>query len=236
MSVIHLQPHQPPLEPSTARQLTDSIKTDVDNLWHKLLGAYERDVHTALGYPSWHAYCKAEFGSGKSQSYRLLDAGRVAKAIETQSPDGERRPSEAQARKLAPILKEKGEEAVAHVWREAIDTHGPDPTGEQVEEVARAMGDLEPEPEPEPVPKAKTPSKVGRQQKEFRNALNALELGAEYVRNVLAFRSDEERARVQDLLDVDNETWQEWQRQASVIYLAGSQLRRAFNRKGGRRP
>lgn len=231
MSVIHLQPHQPPIEPTTARMVTDSIKTDVENLWHKLLGAYERNVHTALGYSSWHAYCKAEFNLGQSRAYQLLDAGKVAKAIETHSTSVESPKQEAAARKLAPILRKKGEEAVAQVWEQAVDKHGPDPTGEEVEEVARAMGDYEPEPPP-----AKPPRKLTRQQKEFRNAMSAMELWAEYVRNVLAYRSDEERARVQDLLSIDDETWEEWRRQAGLIYLAGSQLRRNFYRKGGRRP
>jgi hypothetical protein len=37
--------------------------------------------HTALGYSSWQAYCETEFGFGRSQSYRLLEAGRVAELV-----------------------------------------------------------------------------------------------------------------------------------------------------------
>src|SRR6266508_1440298 len=70
------------LGPSEARRLTDEVKQDAQALWKKLLALYEGDAHTALGYESWGAYAAEEFGVGQSQAYRLLDAGRVAEAIE----------------------------------------------------------------------------------------------------------------------------------------------------------
>lgn len=73
-----------------------------DELWHLLLQAYERRAHTALGYPSWGAYFEKEFGGGKRQAYRLLDAGRVVRAIEESSDPRVTRPTERQARELVP--------------------------------------------------------------------------------------------------------------------------------------
>ena len=70
------------LATAEARILTDNIKARAEELWHLLLHAYERGAHTALGYSSWGAYYEAEFGGKKSQAYRLLDSGRVVKALQ----------------------------------------------------------------------------------------------------------------------------------------------------------
>ena len=51
-------------------------------------------MHLALGYSSWRAYCKAEFGLSKSAAYRMLDNGRVLRVL-ADSPDwvpAQRRP------------------------------------------------------------------------------------------------------------------------------------------------
>jgi len=222
MSVIELRPREP-IEPENARALTDSIKRDIEGLWHRLLGAYEQNVHLTLGYPSWGAYCKSEFGTGSSQAYRLLDAGRVARAIEAHSPIGER-PNEGTARELSKVLREEGEEALAEVWEEIVDEHGPEPTAEKAREVVEARETT------------KKKKKLTAQQQEFANALNALELGAEYVQAALRWRSEGDKERTRALLAVDEETRAEWVRQTGVIYGAGSQLRRYFRREGGRQP
>lgn len=54
---------------------------------HAVLAARVRDAHTArvwtpLGYPSWEAYCDAEFGISRAQAYRLLDVARALGAIQ----------------------------------------------------------------------------------------------------------------------------------------------------------
>lgn len=219
MSVIQLRPREP-VDPENARALTDSIKQDIERLWHRLLGAYEQGVHLTLGYSNWAAYCKTEFGTGSSQAYRLLDAGRVARAIEAHSPIGERPKEESVARELTKVMREEGDEVMAQVWDEIVGEHGPEPTAEQTREAVEA----------------RKPKKLNRQQQEFANALRGLELGAEYVSTVLSARKNDEKERMQALLSVDDDTWDEWTRQASVIYGAGSQLRRYFIRKGGRRP
>lgn len=101
-------------EAKRARELTDQIKANADELWRLMLQAYEGGAHTALGYSSWGDYFETEFGGGKSQAYRVLDAGRVARALEDDSPIGERdddssvgkQLNEAQARALSPLVKE----------------------------------------------------------------------------------------------------------------------------------
>jgi hypothetical protein len=105
------------LSEGEARELTDSVKTDVQTLWANLLALYEGDAHTALGYASWSDYCAAEFGVGRSRSYQLLNAGRVLEVIESQSTDRglatelgsdvpreDSLPNEWQARELVPLL------------------------------------------------------------------------------------------------------------------------------------
>jgi hypothetical protein len=128
-----------PLGGSEARRLTDQVKRDAEALWAKLIELYERGAHTALGYSNWHEYAKAEFGFGRSQSYRLLDAGRVVEAI---PPVGEREPggrttverttsgnegpllNERQAREFVPLLREEDEEAVVELWTELREEFG----------------------------------------------------------------------------------------------------------------
>jgi hypothetical protein len=111
----------PLLGPDEARSLTDRIKARSEELWHLLLEAYEGAAHTALGYKSWGAYFEAEYGGGKSQAYRVLDAGRVVKAMEEDSPIGERPaiPNEYVARELAPL---KGDpETMNRVWGDVVE-------------------------------------------------------------------------------------------------------------------
>jgi hypothetical protein len=118
---------------SEARELTDKIKARSEELWDLLLEAYERKAHKALGYTSWGEYFGAEFGGGKSQAYRVLEAGRVVRVIADHSPIGER-PTESQARELAPLAKEDPE-AAAEAWSEALEKHGHDVTASDIREI-----------------------------------------------------------------------------------------------------
>jgi hypothetical protein len=115
----------PTFGPSEARRLTDGVKRDAQALWRKLIELYEGGAHTALNYPSWAEYCKAEFGFGRSHSYQLLDAGRVAGAIPQLR-------TEAQARELVPVLRQEDEEAVVDLWCELREEYGEQLTAEKV--------------------------------------------------------------------------------------------------------
>lgn len=212
---------------STARQLTDSIKADTESLWLRLLHAYEQGVHTALGYSSWGDYCQTEFGTGSNYAYRLLDAARVAKAIEEHLPIG--KPSnESVARQLVPLLKKKGEKAVADAWIEVVEEHGPEPTAEETHSTVTRRART---------PQGKKKKKPTREQEKFGNNLSAMALCAEYIIGTLGGTvshgaSQADRAATKALVDVDEETLALWQNQARVINAALCRLRRHIARKG----
>jgi phage N-6-adenine-methyltransferase len=107
------------------------VKRDAQALWQKLVDLHGGGAHSALGYESWHAYCAAEFGFGRSHSYRLLDAGRVAAAVPQLG-------NEAQARELVPVLRDDGEEALLEVWRELRTEYGEEITAEQIQRAVRS--------------------------------------------------------------------------------------------------
>jgi hypothetical protein len=116
----------PILGPSEARRLTNEVKRDAESLWRRLVELYDGGAHAALGYSSWKTYCEAEFGFGRSQSYRLLEAGRVAELI----PYGGM--NERQARELAPLRRDEDENAVVEVWNGARAEHGERLTAEKL--------------------------------------------------------------------------------------------------------
>ena len=93
------------LTTAEARALTDQIKDTTQRLYALVLDAYERRAWLALGYPSWRTYVQTEFAMSKSHAYRLLDHGRVVRALEQAagfSPIGEI--SEYDARQIKPQL------------------------------------------------------------------------------------------------------------------------------------
>jgi len=120
-----------------ARVLTDEVKVCAHELWFRLRQLHEGGAHTALGYSSWAAYCAAEFDMGASRAYQLLDAGRVAAAVDGHSTTVEPPANEAQARELAPVLRDEGEAAVVEVWRELRDEYGDDVTAKRVKQVVK---------------------------------------------------------------------------------------------------
>ncbi|MHA6686361.1 hypothetical protein [Mesorhizobium sp. A556] len=69
------------LSKAEAKKLTQKIKTAVDELWPLFTKAHEGKAWKALGYLTWEAYVKAEFGMGRSRAYQLLDKGEVIQAI-----------------------------------------------------------------------------------------------------------------------------------------------------------
>lgn len=127
----------PSLSVDEARSLTDEVKNDAERLWRKLVELYEGGAHLALGYAAWGSYFEAEFGQSKSHGYRMLEAARVASVL-PHSPLGER-PTERQARELAPLLGDadqlrdawqeanKNGQATAATVREAVERRLPEP-------------------------------------------------------------------------------------------------------------
>lgn len=117
-----------------ARSLTDEVKNDAERLWRKLVELYEGGAHLALGYAAWGSYFEAEFGQSKSHGYRMLEAARVA-SILPHSPKGER-PTERQARELAPLLGDADQ--LRDAWQEA-NTNGNATAATVREAVARRL-------------------------------------------------------------------------------------------------
>ncbi|MGW1627344.1 hypothetical protein [Streptomyces sp. NPDC002172] len=77
-----------PLDLDEARALTAEIRAaikDVRTATGRLAAAVRRAhaarIWTVLGYPSWKAYAKAEFGVGRSHAYRLVDQAATAEQL-----------------------------------------------------------------------------------------------------------------------------------------------------------
>lgn len=119
------------LTQAAARKLTDEIKADAHKLSDKIVQAYDGGAWSALGYSSWREYTMSEFDMSQSQAYRLLDMGRVMRALESVSPIGEK-PNEAQARELVPLKDEP--EKLANVWKNANERKEGKPTARDLRE------------------------------------------------------------------------------------------------------
>jgi hypothetical protein len=66
------------LSRAEALSLTERIRRGQQSVCALLLEAHDGKAATALGYASWAAYAREEFGLSRSRSYELLDQGRIA--------------------------------------------------------------------------------------------------------------------------------------------------------------
>ena len=110
-----------PMNAEQAARLTERIKSSIDNLWELIVEAHDGKAWKALGYESWKGYVTKEFAMSESYSYRLIDKGKVIKALSAatqDSPIGE--VSEYQARRIKPRLQEVTERVEAKV-AEGVD-------------------------------------------------------------------------------------------------------------------
>lgn len=134
-----------------ARKLTDRIKTAADQLWSLLLEAHEGKAWKALGYKSWSEYVGSEFDMGRAHAYRLLDQGRVIRAIEDaagESVSKGRQITEKAARDIKPILPEVTQE----IRQRVEQGEAPDQATYEVIEAKRVERKAE-KPEPPQKPK-----------------------------------------------------------------------------------
>jgi hypothetical protein len=69
------------LEPASARELTNRIRTATRHVCLLLLEAHQGRAWFVLGYRTWEEYIQSEFGLSRSRSYELLDQARVILAI-----------------------------------------------------------------------------------------------------------------------------------------------------------
>lgn len=64
-----------------ARSLTERIKRELQSFSILLLEAHDRRAWDPMGYPTWGAYTRSEFGLSRRRSYELLDHARVGLAL-----------------------------------------------------------------------------------------------------------------------------------------------------------
>lgn len=121
----------PGLSRLQARSLTDEVKTDAETLWRKLVDLYEGGAHKALGYSSWASYFQEEFGGSRSRAYQILDAGRVARHLQSTKVDSPV-PTERHARELRPLLSQPAK--LVEAWDEATESTD-SPTASAVREI-----------------------------------------------------------------------------------------------------
>lgn len=122
-----------PLTAQQARELTDEVRSDVANLWLKVLILYEGAAHAALDYPSWHEYWETEFGGEGSRGNQYITAGRVCRVL---ARAGLPLPTnDATARALSPVMRSQPEKVV-EIWKVALEESGGKPTGVQVKRLA----------------------------------------------------------------------------------------------------
>lgn len=74
-----------PLDRDEAERLTQRIREAAEQTWRLLEEAHDRRAWAALDYETWADYVGTEFGMGRAHAYRLLDQGRVIRAIEEAS-------------------------------------------------------------------------------------------------------------------------------------------------------
>lgn len=105
-----------------ARELTIKIKSATYQLWSLLLEAHEGKAWKALGYASWEAYIDAEFDMSRQYAYRLLDHGRVIRALEEAAGESVahgRQITERVSRDIKPVLPD-----VTREIRERVEAGG----------------------------------------------------------------------------------------------------------------
>jgi hypothetical protein len=78
----------PPLNPDEAREITEKIKHQSNQLFVLVKRAHAGRAWEALGYSGFAEYVRREFGTSTSWAYRLLSQANVIEAIEARVPEG----------------------------------------------------------------------------------------------------------------------------------------------------
>jgi hypothetical protein len=71
----------PMMDATEARAVVTRIKTHIDVARGELLELKDREGWRALGYRSWGACAKAEFGGSAATLYRQLEAAEIARDL-----------------------------------------------------------------------------------------------------------------------------------------------------------
>lgn len=93
------------LNEEEAKELTENIRSTGEVLYVLVSRAHAGKAHNALGYSSFEAYVKEEFGMSRSRAYQLIGQANVIQEITDAVPEGTKISiSEAAARDLKGIL------------------------------------------------------------------------------------------------------------------------------------
>jgi len=84
-----------------------------------LLEIRDRQLYREQGYRFFGDYCKERWGWDRTYVHRHIEAAQVSKTL----PIGNKPRKEAQARELAPLVKEDPDAARA-VWSQVNEEHG----------------------------------------------------------------------------------------------------------------
>lgn len=120
---------------SCARDLTNRIKSGVNDVAEMLHRAHEGRAWEALEYASWKAYCQTEFQMSKQRAFQLLDFVEIKNTLkESTIVDSSGLKindlKEGQVRPLAKLDPEDQPDA----WEKAVEmADGEEPTAQDVE-------------------------------------------------------------------------------------------------------
>ncbi len=97
----------------------------------------DRRLYREAGHATFEDYCQKRWGFERAHAYRLMEAASVSAAL---SPIGDTPPpaNEAQARELAPLMRQDPDRA-AEVWRDLRETKGDAVTAGDVREAVRTL-------------------------------------------------------------------------------------------------
>ena len=133
------------------QRINDQLNTLADDIWE----LKDREGWRALGYSTFRECAMAEFNFGQSRVYQLLAHAKAVHNITTFSTTVEKVPlpkNERQTRPLADLLPEQQ----APAWREAQGRNETmQPSGQQVEVVAREFKPITKESQTKMPPKPK---------------------------------------------------------------------------------
>jgi hypothetical protein len=117
-------------------------------------------------HETFEAYCRERWGFQGSRGRQMIAAAKVAKTVTRVTLDAPPA-TEAQARALAPVLREKGPEAAARTLAKVREQHGEKATAAHIRRAARA--EIEPPAAPcqrdgpEPRPALASPQEPARE-------------------------------------------------------------------------
>lgn len=194
---------------SCARDLTDRINSNFDDLAGMLVRARDERAWEALEYDSWTSYLNGEISVCRKQVYNLLELEdvkkNIAKSLEINKKlctivhKNELPTKKAQTRPLGTLEPDKQPEA----WAGAVEAAGGEqPTAKQVEAAVATVKAKTPAPKPKP---------TAPEDKEWADALKRIGkiYGAQTVNGIEDGSLDKPRAEILAIVRLSDEQMRE---------------------------